>query len=262
MVGQFFEQVREIWDRRLLLSYLISTTLKVSNKGMLLGYFWWILEPLFLLCIYYFLIHVVFGRGGPNYALFLLVALIPFRTMIVTLTGAVNCISRRSGMVSQISFPRIFLPVAETVSTHIMLLAGFLVIIAGAVAYGKSVGPHLIWLGLPFMAQFLIALGLTMALSVLGVFVPDLRKIMQWGTRAWLYGSPVLYTIERVPERFKAITEYNPMTPVLQMYREIIIRGQAPASKDLVMAYTWSFAILIFGLIVFLLLERRVLKHL
>ena len=66
----------ELVRRRGLIGYLVLSSLKTANKSTYLGYVWWVLDPLLMKLVYVLLVRVVFERGGPDYAFFVLLGIL------------------------------------------------------------------------------------------------------------------------------------------------------------------------------------------
>ncbi len=252
----------EYWSRRSLLKYLVITKLKVSKKDLLLGYAWWILDPLLLMFIYWLLVGVILERGGPQYPLFVLCGLVPFRAIATSMGQSVSSISSKFSIISQINFPRIFLPLSDVLSNFIKLAFAFIVVAVFAAFYGKYPGFLMLALVVPFVIQVLITTGMALILSILGVFVRDFRNLVQFIVRIWLYGSPVLYSIERIPPDWQDLFLLNPMVSILMMYRDIFIHQQFPSTNHILIGLAEAMLIMAIGLIIFHRNESRILKAL
>lgn len=71
--------LNELYKRKDLILYLVTSGLKAQHRNTFLGYFWWLLDPLLGALIYYFIVVVVFRRGGNDYAMYLLIGIIAWR---------------------------------------------------------------------------------------------------------------------------------------------------------------------------------------
>lgn len=257
----FVDYLADIWTRRAMLSRMIAASFKSRNKGLLLGHLWWFFEPLILAFVYWMLIHVIFKRGGENYFLFALIGLVAFRAVLRSLQSSLNSIISNQNIVTQIALPRAFLPITEVFLAHLFLLFGFIIMAVVAVYHGFPVGPWLLYLLIPFVVQFCILLGVGFILAVVGVYLPDLRMVMHWIGRAWMYSTPVLYALSNIPEQYRGLMMYNPMAPVVMLYRRIIMKQEHPFTSELLVGSIYAVIFLIIGFIIFVLLDRRILKR-
>jgi ABC-type polysaccharide/polyol phosphate export permease len=205
------EKLVFIIKRRNLLYQMVATDLKASAKDMMLGYLWWVLDPILLMLIFWILIGMIFQRGGPDFPLFVLCGLFPHRAFTVSFSRSVNSMASAFGVISQIHFPRVYLALTGVISNHFKLLFGFLVLILVSIIYEKPLGFHLFLLFVPYGIQVVLISGIAMLMSVLGVYFRDLQNLSQFIARILLYMSPVLYSPERIPENLRDIYMLNPL---------------------------------------------------
>jgi len=136
------ENLTFIIKRRNLLYQMVASDLKAGAKDMMLGYLWWVLDPILLMLIFWILIGMIFQRGGPDFPLFVLCGLFPHRAFTVSFSKSVNSLVSAFGVISQIHFPRIYLALKGVISNHFKLLFGFIVLILVSIIYEKPLGPH------------------------------------------------------------------------------------------------------------------------
>ena len=254
------KQLRSMWERRELFKHLVTSKLKLQGANLVLGYLWWILEPLLLMLVYWLLIGVVFRRGGNEYPLFILCGLVPFRAVVMSLSQAVGSIASRYSIIRQVNFPRAFLPLSDVAANYVKLAIGLVVVTGFAVKYGHFPGPQTLLLAIPFALQCLLSMGLALLMSIVGVYLRDMRNMMQFIVRIWLYLSPVLFPISRLPGAWQDLALLNPMAPIIIMYRDIIMSGIAPDPALIAVALAEIAFLAGTGWLVFMHYEARLLK--
>jgi ABC-type polysaccharide/polyol phosphate export permease len=249
-----------IIKRRNLLYQMVASDLKASAKDMMLGYLWWVLDPILLMLIFWILIGVIFQRGGPDFPLFVLCGLFPHRAFTVSFSQSVNSLVSAFGVISQINFPRIYLTLKGVISNHFKLLFGFLVLILVSIIYEKPLGLHLFLLIVPYSIQVVLISGVAMMMSVLGVYFRDLQNLSQFIARILLYMSPVLYSVERIPERLRDIYMLNPLASLYVTYRSIIM--QTPINLQYVgIATVQALVVFLLGYLILAKTEKSLLKY-
>src|SRR5690625_6008773 len=97
---------QELLQRKDLLYYLIKSGLKADNRNSYLGYFWWLLDPLLNVLVYYFLVGIILQRGGENFAVFLVIGLVAWRWMQTTINSSAKSIIRYSSIINQVYLPK------------------------------------------------------------------------------------------------------------------------------------------------------------
>lgn len=253
----------EIYQYREMICSLIRRDLRGRYKGSVLGFLWTFLNPLLQLGVYTLVFSVIMRNGIADYYMFLFVALVPWMFFSVSLTNGASCILSQKDMVQKIYFPRQVLPIAFVTSQFINMLLSFLVIFAVLIVSGK--GWHWIavyFLPFIFLIEYLLALGIALLVSAVTVYFRDLEYILGILTMAWQFLSPVIYSIEQVPENLRNIFLLNPMTSVLTAYRDILYYKQIPKIQTLCHAFGVSIVLFAAGWIVFKKLERRFAEEL
>jgi ABC-2 type transport system permease protein len=236
---------------------LVRKDLRGRYLGTALGFLWTFVNPLLQLLVYNIVFSFVMRSGIDKYYLFLFVALIPWIFMSSCLTGGSMSIVGDSSMVTKIYFPREVLPIAYVTSCFVNMLlcfiVVFLVVFISGIPVNFAVWPYL----LPVMAvEYLIGLGIAFISSAVTVYFRDLQHILGIVAMAWQFLSPVLYSIDLVPEQARPIFMLNPMTPVITAYRDILYNAQAPTMQTLTMAFFFGILVIVFGFLLFGRLKR------
>jgi ABC-type polysaccharide/polyol phosphate export permease len=239
---------------------MVLSKLIAGQKDLMLGYAWWVVEPLLLTLVYWLLVSVIFQRGGPDYPLFVLCGIVPYRAFAISFSQSVSSVSSKFGLIGQINFPRLFLPISDVIANHLKLIFGFMVIIVFSLFFPVSITYNIIYLVVPFVIQIVLVCGLAMIMSVLGVYIRDLKNLMQFIMRVLLYISPVLYSIERIPERFRDLYLLNPIASLILTYRDVIIYGSAPNPKLVSIVVIEALCLILVGYLFFSSQDRKLLK--
>ncbi len=250
--------IKEIYAYREMIFSLVRRDLKGRYKGSVLGFLWTFINPLLQLLVYTFVFSIVMRNGIEDYYLFLFVALVPWIFFNTSVTGDSSCIWAQQDMVKKIYFPREVLPIAFVTSQFVNMLLSFLVIFAVLLFSGKSLNPlALLCLPVIMLVEYLLALGMAMISSAVTVYFRDLEYILSIITMAWQFLSPVMYSVEQVPEEIKGVFSMNPMTPVIIAYRDILYHGQVPELGTLVHAALVGVGLLVVGVLLFGKLKKH-----
>lgn len=249
--------LRELWQYREMIISLVKRDLKSRYKGSILGFLWMLLNPLLQLCVYTIVFSVIMKSEIEKFYLFLFVALVPWLFFSTCLSGGTQVVFGQQDMVKKIYFPREVLPIAFTTSQFINMLLSFIVIFVVVFIEGIEVEWQA-WVCLPIvmLTEYTLALGITFLASALTVYFRDLEHILGIISMAWMYLTPVLYSIDMVPEEYRVIANLNPMTPITIAYRDILYYGQMPELNTLTNAAALGFVILFVGKLSFSRLQR------
>jgi ABC-2 type transport system permease protein len=188
-------RVADLADARELLVFLIRKEVKVKYKDSVLGFAWSMLNPAFVLAIYYVVFKYFLQNKVPYFALFLFSGLLAWNLFNTSLMGASGAIVGNAGIVKKVSFPREILALSQ-VGTAIVffffqgcVLALFLIGFQYAPAW--SYMPVFV---LAFVALVVFASALSVFLSALNVYLRDVQHLIQVVLQAWFFAVPIVYT--------------------------------------------------------------------
>jgi lipopolysaccharide transport system permease protein len=255
--------IKEIYEYRQMIFGLVKKELRGRYKGSFLGFLWTFINPLLQLVVYTFVFSIVLKSGIDKYYLFLFVALIPWIFFSTAVSGGAGCILAQKGMVTKIYFPREVLPVSHVTSAFVNMLYTFIVVIIVVLFSGVPVN-LLAYLCLPVImaVEYLLALGIVLIVSAITVFFRDLEFIVGIFVLAWQFLSPVMYSVDAVPASIKGIFMFNPMTPIIMAYRDVLYYGNVPQLSTLLLAVVMGIVFLIVGFIVFGKLKKKFAEEL
>lgn len=240
-----------------LLSELTIREIKQRYKQSILGYAWVILNPFFQMIVMAFVFSIVMRipNLGVPYSIFLYAGLLPWTLFANSLTSAVNVLVANAGLITKIYFPReIF--VASTILAKIVdFLLASTIFIAFLIYYQTPLTWHMLWIIPIFIIQQLFTYGLALILAAANLFYRDIQYLFGLVILVWMYLTPVIYTTELFPEKYRWIFQINPMAVIINAYRQVILAGGMPNLVSLALALLVSLMILLIGYKIFKKLE-------
>ncbi len=250
--------LKEIYEYRTMIGSLIRRDLRGRYKGSVLGFAWTFLNPLLQLGVYTVVFSLIMRAGIKDYYLFLFVALIPWLFFSTSVSAGASCVMTQKEMVKKIYFPREVLPIAHVTSQLINMLFSFIVVFAVLCISGKGLSAYvLLYLPVIIIAEYLLALSITMIVSAVTVYLRDLEHVLVIFTMAWQFLTPVMYSIDMVPDEMRSIFNMNPMTPIIVAYRDVLYYKKAPEMGTLVYGFVISAVLLVVGWFVFGKLKKH-----
>lgn len=250
--------IKEIFEYRTMIASLIKRDLRGRYKGSALGFAWTFLNPLLQLAVYTLVFSTIMRAGIEDYYLFLFVALIPWIFFSASVSAGASCILAQKEMVKKIYFPREVLPISHVTCQLVNMLLSFIVIFAVLIVSGKGISfTALLYLPIIVIAEYLLAISITMIVSAITVYLRDLEHILVIITMAWQFLTPVMYSTDMVPEELRPIFNLNPMTPIIVAYRDILYYKRAPELGTLLHGFIFSVILLIIGWMIFGHLKRH-----
>jgi len=252
------EILKEIYDYREMIASLVRRELRGKYKASILGFLWSFVMPLCQLLIYTIVFSVIMRSGIEKYYLFLFVALVPWTFCSTCITAGAGCMVAQQGMVTKIYFPREVIPISFVTSAFINMLYGYVVVFAVCIFSGVHFSVlGLLLLPVIMLIEYSLVLGLTLIFSAVTVYLRDMENILAILSMAWMFLTPIMYSIDQVPEELRRIFRWNPMTAIMDGYRAVMYWGSIPDMKTLVYPAVFAVFVLIIGFVVFGRLKRH-----
>ncbi len=254
--------MKEIWKRRSLIMTFAVSDLTVRYRGSVLGFFWSILEPLLILSVLYVVFTNVFRSEIENYAVYLLLGLVMWNFFVRATGMGLNCFIMKAGIITKTFFPREILPLSSCITALLMSLFEFIVLIIFFIAFNFIPAQTIIFLPLLLILEFILALGISMFLSVLNVRYRDIQYI--WGvvTTAGFFAVPIFYTLDFIPENIKPIYLLNPMAQIIDMSHNLVMYNIIPDIWTIGYTILATCVIFVIGFFVFKFLQAKVVEEL
>jgi len=219
------EGVAEILSRQRLIRYMIGANLKRTHTDTALGQLWWVLDPLFLMGIYVVLVQIIFNVGTPDYPLFIFAAILPWKWFSIALGTAAGSVTAREGLIRQVQFPKLVLPVAAVGSATINFAISLIALALMYLLFLDRVSPWLLAIPLIAVVQFVFSLAVAIGLAAVNTFYRDVQNLLGHFVRLWFYASPGLWSFRdhlQDSPQLRTILQLNPMAPILESYRNVI----------------------------------------
>jgi ABC-type polysaccharide/polyol phosphate export permease len=208
---------------------LTTRELRMRYQGTIFGSLWWLARPFAFGFVLYFAMGRVVQLGIENYGAFLMCALFPWFWFQSTLNDSAGVFVGNAGLVKKLVFPRVVLPLSSIAYNSAQFLIALPIM--AIFVYFSGERPQFSWvIGIPvlFAVQLLLLIGFGILVSTLYVFFRDIGPILDVGLTLGFYLSPVIYPLDRVPDRFEPFLLINPMAPLLEAWRDLLIAGDLP----------------------------------
>lgn len=220
---------RDLWSFRELLWFLAWRDILVRYKQTVIGVAWSLIRPLLTMIVF----TVVFGKlaglssNGVPYPILVFAALLPWQFFANSLSDSSNSLLSNAGMISKVYFPRLIVPASSIVVSVVDFMITLALMLGLMLWY--QVMPSWRMLLLPvFLALALAtAFGTGLWFAALNTKFRDFRYIVPFVVQFGLYVSPVGFSSDLVPERWRVLYSLNPMVAVIDGFRWAIIGGEA-----------------------------------
>lgn len=241
--------IRSLFTHRRLLLTLVTRDVRTQIQGGVLGVAWIILNPLLMMFIYAFVFGVIFkarynvvsSESGLDFTLGIFLSLSLYRLLADPMSMSPDLIVRNPNFVKKVVFPLETLP-ASTVGTALFQFAvSLLLVLVGVLVARGGIPLTALWLPVVVVPVVMMALGAAWLIAAIGVFLRDVRHVMQFVIQILLYGSAIFYSQANVPERFWTILQINPLVHAVELGRAIVLWGESPGISSIL--YLWVSAI-------------------
>lgn len=239
---------KDLWNYRELFYFLAWRDILVRYKQTAIGIAWVIIRPFLTMLV----LTIIFGKlarfpsGGAPYPILVFAAMLPWQFFANALTECSNSLIGNAGLISKVYFPRLVIPTSSVIVSFVdFLLSG--AILLGLMAW-YNFWPTWRILALPFLIllSFGAAMGAGLWTSAMNVKYRDFRYIVPFLVQFGLYISPVGFTSNVVPEKWRLLYSVNPMVGVIDGFRWAIL------NKDVVIYVPGFFLSMILVMSLFL----------
>ena len=248
--------LREIWEHRELLYFLVWRDLKARYKQTILGISWVILQPLLMTLVFtIFLGKLVRVQTGTTpYPLFLYAGLLPWTFFSNAVSSGSYSLLASSQMITKVYLPRLIIPAAAVSVRLSDFLVSSVVLILLMLYYGVHLSWQIMLLPVLGLQITVLALALSALLSALNVKFRDTGTAMPVILQVWMFASPIVYPRSLVPARWEWAYQINPLTGIIEGFRSAFL-GLPINRQGLAVSALTTIVLLIISLLVFRRME-------
>jgi lipopolysaccharide transport system permease protein len=252
-------RLRELWEYRELLYFLIWRDVKVRYKQTVLGAAWAIIQPFFTMVVF----SVFFGRlakvpsDGIPYPIFSYAALVPWTFFSNGLSQASNSLVGGARLIKKVYFPRLAMPIATVLGGVVDFLLAFIVLLGMMLYYGVMPTVNVIWLPLFLMLALVTSLGVALWLSAMNVQFRDVRYTVPFLTQFWMFATPIAYASSLIENPLlRTLYGINPMTGVVEGFRWALLGADTAPGSIIIVSSLTALALLVSGMYYFRRMEK------
>lgn len=243
------------WRNRHLIWVLAQRDLQVKYKTTVLGWLWSMLVPIATVVVYTVVFSLIFraappelGNGEPGvFAIWFFIGLIVFTMITTGMTQSAAAMLGIRSLLQKVYFPSYVSTASSVLGLTIQAVIELGVVLAILLVFGMV---SWTWLLLPFfvvgLAVFTFAVGLMVAIA--NAHLRDIAQMLPVITRLLFFASPIIYTMEMVPERLgivpiRTLIELNPVTTWITIARDLLYSTSVPSLATVAYAATWTAAV-------------------
>lgn len=247
---------KELYNYRQLLKSNVSKEIRGKYKGSFLGVLWSFVNPLLMTLVYAIVFPFILKSTQPHYVTFIVIAILPWTWFTSVISQGTNTIVVNGGIIKKVYFPREILPISIVTSGLINFLISCLIIAIFLIFSGIGFSFYILFLPIIVIIQYILQLGLIFITSSIDVYVRDAEYIITFIVSMVFYGTPILYSSDLFPAKFSWLLKLNPLTTIIESYRDIFYYQKLPNLMSLGIIFLVSCLILMIGYKIFKKLEK------
>ncbi len=225
----------------------VSSGIKSDASRNLLGYAWWIIEPILYMSAFYFVFEFLLKRGGEGYIYYLLIGVIFWQWFSLSVSKSALCILSSSALINQTYIPKYLLPLATVIGVTFRYSIVFLLLV---VFFLLSIEPSILWLYMiPILCVgFFLLLACSFVVAALVPFFPDIRILLPPALQLTMFSSGIFYYLSDIREPIRDYMLLNPVANLISQLRVVILENQLPDFLALFYVALFSFVMLFLAL--------------
>ncbi|MGN0973213.1 MAG: ABC transporter permease [Bacilli bacterium] len=248
--------LKNLYEYRELLKSNVKKEIRGKYKGSVLGVLWSFINPLLQVLVYAIVFPYIMRIQTDNYLIFLIIGIIPWTFFTTVINQGMITVRINSGIIKKVYFPREILPISVATSGLVNFLISCIIILLFCIFGGVGISWHLIFLPLIMLIEYIFSLGLVLGLSAINIYIKDTEYIVQFILNMLFYATPILYQSSLFPSKIRWVLEINPLTQMVEAYRDIFLYHQIPGFGNIVYILIISLVVFFIGLCIFRKLEK------
>jgi homopolymeric O-antigen transport system permease protein len=250
--------LKELWDYRELLYFLVWRDVKVKYKQTIIGAGWAILQPFMTMIVFTLVFHKIadISSEGIPYPIFAYTALLPWNLFAGALNRSTVSLVTQVGLISKVYFPRLIIPLSATISGVVDFAIAFIILVGMMFWYGIVPTAAVLSLPLFITIALVAALSVGLWLSALNVRYHDVGHAIPFLVQIWMFASPVAYPVSAVPEKWRLLYSLNPLAGVIEGFRWAMLGKESPDFVVIAVSAIAMIALLFGGIAYFKRTER------
>lgn len=250
--------LRDLWEYRELLYFLIWRDVKVRYKQTVLGAAWAIIQPFFTMVVF----ALFFGKlakmpsDGIPYPIFSYAALVPWTFFANGLSQSSTSLVASANLIKKVYFPRLVVPISAVISGGVDFALAFAVLLGMMLFYGVVPTAAVIWLPLLLLLALVASLGVGLWLTAMNVQFRDVRYAVPFLVQAWMFATPIAYPSSLLDEPWRSLYGINPMAGVIEGFRWALLGTETAPGPIIFVSALVAVGLLVSGAFYFRRMEK------
>ena len=230
-----FKVFKNLYNYRELLKTNVKKEIRGKYKNSFLGVLWSFLNPLLQIAC---------------------CGLIPWTFFSTAINRSAFTMVENGNILKKVYFPREILPISVVTSEAVNFLISTIIILAFVIFSGLGVTKYILVYPLIFIAQYLLLLAISFIVSSICVYIRDLQHFIGVFLQLLFYATPIVYAADTIPENFAWILKLNPMTYIINGYRDIFYNQTMPDINAILILIAVVLIAIVVGYLIFNKLQK------
>lgn len=253
---------KRLYDYREMLKTSIKKDIGGKYKNSFLGVLWSFVNPLLQILVYAIIFPLIMKSDIENYVVFMVCGLIPWNYFSTVINRSSFTMIENGNIIKKVYFPREILPISVVTSETVTFLISSILILLFAFGYGLGITINIVFYPLVLVVQYVMLLGISLIVSSVTVYFRDLQHFIGVLLQLFFYATPIVYAVDVIPANFRWILKFNPMTYIIEGYRDIFWGQTAPNISTLLIVLAIGIVLCIVGYLIFNKLQKRFAEEL
>ena len=247
---------KNLYQYRELLKTSVRKDIRGKYKNSFLGVIWSFLNPLLQIAVYAIIFPIILKNNEPNYVIFLCTGLIPWAFFSTALNRSSSIIVENGNIIKKVFFPREILPISLVTSEAVNFIISTIIILGFVLFGGLGLTKYLLFYPIILLAQYITVLAISFILSSITVFLRDIQHFVGIFLQLMFYATPIVYNSKSIPKDFEWVLKYNPMSYIINAYRDIFYYQTRPDIKSIVILSGIMLGVTVIGYVIFNKLQK------
>ena len=247
---------KNLYNYRELLKTSVKKEVRSKYKNSFLGVLWSFLNPLLQIAVYALIFSLILSNQQPHYAVFLCCGLIPWTFFSAAINKAAFTFIENGNIIKKVYFPREIIPISVVTGETVNFLISTIIILGFVIFNGLGISKYILLYPIILIAQYLIILAIAFIISSVCVYLRDLQHFVGIALQLLFYAAPIVYSPSSIPDNYQWILKYNPMTYIINAYRDIFYHQTMIDIKHILMVLLIGIIGCIVGYFIFSKLQK------
>ena len=247
---------KNLYNYRELLKTSVKNEIRGKYRNSFLGVLWSFLNPLLQIIVYAIVFQMILKNPQENYSIFICCGLIPWTFFSAAISRSAFTMVENGNILKKVYFPREILPISIVTSEAVNFLISTIIIIAFVIFGGLGISKYIIFYPIVLIAQYILLIAISLIVSSISVYIRDLQHLIGVALQLLFYATPIVYSSETIPTEFHWILNINPMTYIINAYRDIFYNQTMIDVGSLLGLILISIIFVVIGYLIFNKLQK------